>query len=175
MSPTELKIRQRHLMKSKDKKKFLINLQENFGGNEETVTKIVSAKSKIEWVKLDQNQELFAIDDVMTFWLVDGIYIPLLSYLMKYPNAPFKYVIVDHGAIKFVSKGADVMRPGITTFDPKIKKGDVVLVKDPVHNRVLSVGQAMYDTDEMEAMTKGKVLKCIHSLTDAIWQFSKNF
>lgn len=174
MTPTDLKIHQRHLMKSKDKKKFLMDLQTDLG-SADIVAKMVSSKSKIEWVKLDQNQELFAIDDVMTFWLVDGHYIPLLSFLMKHADTPFKWVIVDQGAIQFVSKGADVMRPGITTFDPSIKKGDIVLVKDPVHNRVLSVAQALYDTKEMAAMTKGKVLKCIHSLTDAIWQFSKNF
>ena len=82
---------------------------------------------------------------------------------------------VDQGAIKFVSKGANVMRPGIIFIDSTIKKGDIVTILDPQHGRVLSVGEALYDAEKMESLSDGKVIKCVHSLTDNIWAFSKNF
>ena len=39
----------------------------------------------------------------------------------------FPYVIVDMGAIKFVCKGANVMRPGITKFSD-FERGEIVCV-----------------------------------------------
>ena len=172
--PTDLTIRQRHFLKSKDKKILIEQFKSVFPGMDDVLTDIITPKSRIEWIKLDQNQVLYAVDNVLTFWLKDGKLIPLLSYLMKHPN-PFKTVKVDEGAVKFVSKGANVMRPGIIKIDPSIKKGDIVTIIDPHHDRVLSVGEALYDTDKIEKMKDGKVITCVHSLTDNIWAFSKNF
>ncbi len=174
MSPAPLKIHQRHLLKSKDKKKLITKFQALLTDYGTDLSHILTAKSKVEWVRLDQNQELYAIDGLLTFWLKDDRLIPLLSYLMKKP-LPFKAVHVDAGAIKFVSKGADVMRPGITTIDPTIKKGDIILIKDPTHDRVLAVGEALLNAEDMEVKATGRVIKCVHSLTDGIWAFSKEF
>jgi PUA-domain protein len=172
MSPTELKIHQRHMLKSKDVKKLKTAL--NSAYPPEIIEQFMTSKSRIEWVKLDQNQEIYAIDGVLSLWVKDGKFIPLLSLLMK-KEIGFKSVKVDVGAIKFVSKGADIMRPGIIYIDPSLKKGDIVLIKDPTHNRVLAVGEAKYNFEEMDKMEKGKVIKGIHSLSDPIWKFSKNF
>ncbi|QEE15879.1 DUF1947 domain-containing protein [Promethearchaeum syntrophicum] len=172
--PKDLTIRQRHFLKSKDKKIVIDQFKSLFPGKDEEFAKLITPKTRIEWIKLDQNQVLYAIDNVLTFWLKGDKIIPLLSYLMKNPN-PFKFVKVDQGAIKFVSKGANVMRPGITTIDPTIKKGDIVTILDPQHDRVLSVGESLYNAEEMEKLSDGKVIKCVHSLTDNIWLFSKNF
>ena len=172
--PIDLTVRQRHFLKSKDKKILIEQFKSLFPGKEGALTNIITPKSRIEWIKLDQNEVLYAIDNVLTFWLKGDRLIPLLSYLMKHPN-PFKFVKVDKGAIKFVSKGANIMRGGIVKIDPTIKKGDIVTILDPQHDRVLSVGEALYDADKMESMGDGKVIKRIHSLTDNIWAFSKNF
>ena len=174
MSPAPLKIHQRHLLKSKDKKKLIAKFDALLAENGAKASEILSSKSKVEWIRLDQNQELYAIDGILTFWLKEGQLVPLLSYLMK-KELPFKSVHVDQGAIKFVSKGADVMRPGVTTIDPAIRKGEIILIKDPTHNRVLAVGEAIFDAAEMETQEKGKVITCVHSLTDGIWAFSKTF
>ncbi|MHA1520629.1 MAG: PUA domain-containing protein [Promethearchaeota archaeon] len=169
-----LHIHQRHMLKSKDIKKLLHRLETQLPIPPEEVKKILSPKDRVEWIKLGENQELYAINNVLTFWLRDDIFIPLLSFLLKH-DLPYHRVKVDQGAIKFVSKGADVMRPGVIAFDLNIQTGDIVLIEDPQHGRILSVGQAMYSTTEMEAMTKGKIIKAVHSLTDQIWAFSKNY
>ena len=69
MSPAILKIRQRHFLKSKDKKIFFALLANFFPGQESQVQEMVSSKYRIEWVKLDQNQELYAVDYITSqFW-----------------------------------------------------------------------------------------------------------
>ena len=167
----ELKIHQRHMMNSKDKRELILEL--NTILKEDVVGKILTKKSKVERIKIGNKETLYAINDVLALWHTqDDEIIPLLSFLMK-KDVEWKSIIVDKGAIKFMSKGADVMRPGITSIDPTIAKGDIVLIKDPIHGKVLSIGKAMFGADEMEKKDGGKVLKCVHSLTDSIYEFSK--
>ena len=67
--------------------------------------------------------------------------------------ARFPSVTVDMGAVRFVCNGAKVTRPGITAFDG-FKKGDIVVVKDEVHNKPLGVGIALIDSDKVCRRTK---------------------
>ena len=171
MTPKELEIHQRHFLKSKDKKELIEELSEQLP--DRTIRELITPKSKVEWIKVGEHEELYAIDDVLTLWVSGEDYVPLLSFLRHNENFPWKAVTVDKGAIRFMSKGADVMRPGIIDIDPTIEEGDVVLVKDPIHGKVLSVGKAKFDAEEMKQKSNGKVIKCIHSLQDKIWDFSK--
>lgn len=174
MSASELEIHQRHFLKSKDKKQFIQDLLAKHPNKIEEIKKIVNKKSKIEWIKLGNNEELYAINDKLSFWVKDTDFIPLLSYLLQY-DLPYKSIVVDQGAVKFMAKGADVMRPGIIKIDPTIKKGDIILIRDPNHNKVLMVGKALYNAKEIENKESGRVVSAIHSLSDNIWEFSKTF
>lgn len=167
-----INIHQRHLLKSKDIKDLIQQIITQYG--EQVADTMVTTKSKVEWIKIDNNEELYAIDNILTLWVSEGKFVPLLSYLLK-KSLPIKAVKVDTGAIKFVSGGADVMRPGIITIDPTIQLDDIILVQDGVHSRTLAVGKALYDGPTMQKMDKGKVIKSVHSLKDSIWEFSKTF
>ena len=48
------------------------------------------------------------------------------------------------GAVKFMSSGADVMRPGITELDHEIKKDEIVVVVDQTHKKPLCVSKALF-------------------------------
>jgi PUA domain protein len=172
MSPADLNIHQRHMLKSKDIRAFIQQLSAQF--SVELSGKIITPKSQVEWIKIDNNEEIYAIDKNPAFWQREGKLIPLLSFLIKQPF-PFKCIKVDQGAVKFVSNGADVMRPGITFIDDTIKAGDIITVQDPSHGRVLEIGEAMYNAAEMQAMDKGKVVRAVHTLNDPIWAFAKNY
>ena len=73
-----LNIHQRHLLKSKDIKQLILQITAQFG--EEVASSIVSNKSKVEWIKIENNEELYAIDNVLALWLSENRFIPLLSY-----------------------------------------------------------------------------------------------
>jgi PUA-domain protein len=172
-------VHQRHLLKAKDIKQLVDILKQQFG--ESVVNQMLTPKSKVEYIKikktteeLKEEEELYAIEGVVALWAQEGKYLPLLSYLLK-STIPFKHVKVDVGAIKFVSNGADVMRPGITFIDPTIQIDDIVLIQDSVHGRTLAVGKALFNATEIQTMDKGKVIKTVHSLKDAVWEFSKTF
>jgi PUA domain protein len=65
-------------------------------------------------------------------------------------------VTVDAGAIEFVSNGADVMRPGIA---------------EETHGKVLAIGRAQTDSDDMLG-DSGKVVSSIHHVGDDLYEFS---
>ena len=82
-------------------------------------------------------------------------------------------VVVDEGAVRFITKGADVMRPGIVKFEGNFKKGDIVLVRAVTLPFPIAVGEALYDKDEMEGMKRGKVVKNLHHLGDELFSLCK--
>jgi PUA domain protein len=64
------------------------------------------------------------------------------------------------------------MRPGIVEIDPAINVGESVCVVDKNHHKPLSVCEALFSGTDMQAMQKGKVLKNIHYVGDAMWKIS---
>ena len=99
-------------------------------------------------------------DDILPF--LDDI--PILE---KFP-----YVTVDMGAVKFVCKGANVMRPGITKFSD-FESGEIVCVIEESQNKFLAVGKAKISSKEAEGTNKGEVIKNMHYISDDFWESKK--
>ncbi len=118
-------------------------------------------------------------DSAFDLVLVDGdpdvLYLdeePFLTVRGANDHTPETGVVtVDAGAVSFVSDGADVMRPGITAADETISEGDLVAVAEESHGKVLAVGRALADGDEMVG-DEGKVVSSIHHVGDDLYQFS---
>ena len=80
-------------------------------------------------------------------------------------------VTVDAGAIQFVSDGADVMRPGIVDADESIAAGDLVVIAEESHGKVLAVGRSRIDGDDLLG-EEGKVIDSLHHVGDDLYEFS---
>ncbi|SDX80093.1 RNA-binding protein [Halobellus clavatus] len=80
-------------------------------------------------------------------------------------------VTVDAGAISFVSDGADVMRPGIVEADDDVAEGDLVTIAEETHGKVLAIGRALVDGEEMPG-DAGKVVDSIHHVGDDLFEFA---
>jgi len=121
--------------------------------------------------------ELAGVDrDVV---LLDGA--PLVCYFDSEPfltvqgaNAfpPQRRVVtVDAGAIEFVSNGADVMRPGIVDADDDVAEGDLVVVAEETHGKVLAVGRALTDGPDMVG-EEGRVVESLHHVGDDLFELT---
>ena len=84
----------------------------------------------------------------------------------------FPYVKVDMGAIKFVCKGANVMRPGITKFSD-FESGEIVCIIEESQNKFLAVGKAEISSKEAKDTRKGEVIKNMHYISDDFWETKK--
>ena len=76
------------------------------------------------------------------------------------------------GAIKFVCKGANVMRPGITKFSD-FESGEIVCIIEESQNKFLAVGKAETSSKEAENANKGEVIKNMHYISDDFWESKK--
>ncbi len=97
----------------------------------------------------------------------------ILPFLGDVPTLEkFPYVTVDMGAIKFVCKGANVMRPGITKFSD-FENGQIVCVIEESQNKFLAVGKAKMSSMQLDEIDKGEVIKNMHYISDIFWESKK--
>ncbi len=100
----------------------------------------------------------------------NGEFIPFLSETKTLEKFP--YVMVDMGAVKFMCNGANVMRPGIKKYS-EFKKDDLVCIIEESRKKFLAVGKAKTDSNELQNMDKGEVIRNIHYISDKFWEVGK--
>lgn len=127
--------------------------------------------SKKDTVELSETEttKIILLNKQPAFFYRSEKLIPHLKLLQAHPNL-LKKIVVDMGAVKFMVSGADVMRPGIIDIEAGISKDDLVVVVDVTNRKPLAVGIALFNSEEMQAMTSGKVIKNIHYVGDEIWR-----
>ena len=97
-------------------------------------------------------------------------YLPFLSEINLLEKFP--YVMVDMGAVKFMCKGANVMRPGIKNHSEFEKEKIVCIIEESQH-KFLAVGRSLVSSSEIEKMEKGEVIKNLHYISDKFWEVGK--
>ena len=141
------------------------------------ILKSVSAEWRQELPKIknlkvyfiDEHTQLMTGNEITVLKIKDS-YLPFLDQtevLEKFPN-----VMVDMGAVKFMCKGANVMRPGIKKYT-EFSKGDIVCIVEESQHKFLAVGKAVTDSSELDDMKKGEVIKNLHYISDKCWEFAK--
>ncbi len=128
------------------------------------------SKKDIVEIEVVDGREVLCINGTNEFFRYNGRWVPTLKKIYAGSQAyTFKSITVDMGAVKFVTNGADVMRPGIKEIEDGIQKGELILVKEIGHGKVLAIGEALLSSDEMKALEKGKAIKNIHYVGDKLW------
>jgi len=155
-----LEIKKRHHLKKKELKKVLEELRDTFSVE-------IPKKVKGEVLVVD-NYQVILIDGEPTLFKVEDRLYPTLHCIMKY-NIERGKVVVDMGAVRFLARGADVMAPGIVDADENIKEGDVVFAVDETHKKPLIIGRALMDGVTMKNSNRGRAIKTLHYVGDAIW------
>ncbi len=142
-----------------------------------TLLKTVSEKWGIEFPKI-KNVKVHQISDDAQIITGDGLkilkidedYLPFLSeieMLEKFPT-----VIVDMGTVKFMCKGANLMRPGIKKFT-EFEKDKIVCIVEESQHKFLAVGKSLVSSSELETMEKGEVINNMHYISDRFWETGK--
>ena len=139
--------------------------------------KTVSERWGIELPKLKNVKVHQILDDAqiitgtgIKILKVDDDYLPFLSEIETLEKFPT--VTVDMGAVKFMCKGANLMRPGIKEFS-EFEKDKLVCIVEESQHKFLAVGKSMVSSSELENMDKGEVIKNIHYISDKFWETGK--
>ena len=121
--------------------------------------------------------ELAEIDSPFVLYLVDKKPLLIKTTEWAFPTVrgaierpfPERTIVVDMGAVPYVAKGADVMRPGIVSVTPDVRKGSPAIVVEERHRKALAVVLALLDGRAICGEAKGKMAKTIHHVGDALW------
>ncbi len=165
-------IKTRHFIKGSEIKALKADILKHY--DQDFITSVLPTKCRIEVIHSEAGDILYAVNNILSFWKSKDGYLPVLTLLLN-NQVKLKIITVDMGAIRFVTNGADIMRPGITKIDPNIKENEIVQIVDETHGRALAVGKAMFDAPEMDSIKKGKVVRNLHTIKDSVWNFAKEF
>jgi PUA domain protein len=156
-----MRVKSRHHLKGSEAKKVLATIQPLL--SEPSCLK----GSSMEQAETDEGVDLIYVNGKPYFMLIEGQpFFTVLGAIELSPNK--KLVVVDSGAVKFITNGADVMSPGIVEADPSIEEGDMVVVVEEKHRKPLAIGRALLPGTEMKGA--GKAVKSLHHVGDQIWK-----
>jgi PUA domain protein len=156
-----VKIKNRHRLKEKEVKDLLMSLRTRFQGD------LFTEKSTVDIGTVEEFTVLL-VDDSIDFMMHNNNMVFTLQGVTKY-QLRNRFVVVDMGAIGFITKGADVMAPGIKDADPGIQKDEYVWVYDEKYRKPLAVGIALMTGEEMKTSKTGKAIKTLHYVGDRLW------
>jgi len=118
------------------------------------------------------DDRFLANGEIFAFFIDGKPYLTIKGAMQHNPTK--KLVVVDSGAIRHVSDGADVMAPGVIEADESIRAGEIVYIVDEKNRRVIAVGRALVDAEKMlggkKEERRGKAIKNIHWVGDKIWK-----
>jgi PUA domain protein len=155
------KLSTRHFLSKRESKEVLRELNRLFACG-------INEAALVERAQAPDYQLLFVEGDPLAI-RYDNQYFLTLKGLIRY-KPKRKFAMVDKGAIKFVSKGADVMAPGIVNADEQIIEHELVWICDEEHFAPLAIGRALMDGRAMVEAKKGKAIKSIFHVGDNLWK-----
>ena len=123
---------------------------------------------RVELAETDAPFQLYLVDRKPLLMKRGGWVFPTVRGAIERPF-PERTIVVDMGAVPFVAKGADVMRPGIVSVTDDVRKGSPAVVVDERHRKALAVVVALFDGPALRTETKGKMAKTVHHVGDTIW------
>lgn len=161
-------VKKRHPLSTKDFKALLDEASRVVP----SVANHIDRKKPIELLELDSGERLFYQNGKPLLIDHRGRIMPSLAMPQELLDALPK-VVVDMGAVPFVTNGADIMAPGIRSVQEGARVGDVVLVVDERHSKGLAIGLLLLEREEILGKKKGKAVKNVHHVGDEIWNSTK--
>lgn len=155
--------KKRHTIRKSQAQDLIAGLREQIGDSAALFT-----CERMEILETDAGIMLYLVDKKPLLMHLGEWVFPTLKGLLE-RSFPERKVVVDSGAVPFVIKGADVMRPGITFISDDVKAGRPVQVVEERHGKAIATGIALFDAGEMREKTTGKVIKTHYYVGDEVW------
>ena len=121
----------------------------------------------LEEETVEDNLVFFA-DDKPWIVRIQGRLFPSLKYDQVLVTLP--KIVVDMGAVRHIANGAQIMRPGIRQIEGHFNRDDVIVIEDERYRKMIALGVAETDSEQMRSMTKGRVIANIHYVGDPLWK-----
>ena len=163
------KISKRHFLKTKETKKLFQKFTEK---TKVKIENVLGKKSKVEFLEVD-SIEVYVVDNKPLMAKINEKLIPTLKFKEALQFLP--KIIVDMGAVPHICNGADLMAPGIIEILGEFERDGIILIVDEKYGKPLAVGVALFSSEEIKSMEKGKVVENLHYIGDKLWKILKSF
>jgi PUA domain protein len=111
---------------------------------------------------------VYFVDDAPSIIRTEKGLLPSLKFDKVIGSLP--RIIIDMGAVARVANGADIMRPGVKDLQGDFGKGKLVVIVDEKYGKPIALGITEVNSEEMRAMSKGKVIENVHYVGDELWR-----
>jgi len=155
--------RKRHTIRKSDLSRLFHGLEEEIGTDS-----VLFRSSTVEVVDTTGEISLYLIGKKPFLMEYQNMVFPTLRGAIAHPFSA-RNVVVDAGAVRFMAKGADVMRPGIVRVTDDIQAGHPVLITEETYGKPLAIGIAELDAAEINAAETGKMVRTFHYVGDELW------
>lgn len=161
-----MRVRKRHRLREKEIRALTDEISARVG------VEVFTSKNTVDMAESSEFDVVFVNNRILAIVIEGKAFLTVRGLLEYKPQRA--HVTVDMGAVPYVTKGADVMAPGIVEADPDIREGDFVWIRD-VKNRVpLAIGRALISGTEMARKQPGKAVKSLHFVGDKIWKYDED-
>lgn len=155
--------RKRHTIRKSDLSRLFRKLEEEIGTDTE-----LFRSAKVEVVDTTGDISLYLIEKKPFLMEYNEMVFPTLRGAIAHPFSA-RNVVVDAGAVRFMAKGADVMRPGIVRVTDDVVADHPVIITEETYGKPLAVGIAALDAVEINAAQTGKMVRTFHYVGDELW------
>jgi predicted ribosome-associated RNA-binding protein Tma20 len=167
--------RSRTLLKNKELKNLKSSLSQQYPSlDEDSLNALLPNKSNLTLIKLANRSLLYAIDDIVLFFDVEGRnkLFPTVHALWRLPK-PFLRTFVCHPPVsRYVLRGADFMAPGISTIEglDNLKVGERCCLCIEGNPLPFAVGESLIDFSlfTRSDSVKGKAMSILHVYGDLL-------
>jgi predicted RNA-binding protein (TIGR00451 family) len=156
----------RQVVSKHDSRELIAEVERSTGAHLE-----VPRSAQVEILEPDEESKFVIIDGRFTFVGGADGYVPFVGSAEAVGLLPS--VTIDEGALKYIIKGADVMRPGISKYDDWGEAGRLVVVREEKKGRAAAVGRTSVPSSEMAELKKGNCVKNLHHAGDKFWNAYK--
>ena len=157
----------RHFLREKEARQLLLDFSQKFNVD---IEGLFGARPRVEVTEI-QTTEIITINGKPVLARLDGSLLPTLIFEAIFPFLP--KIVVNMGAVPYICNGADVMAPGVVRIDGEFKETNFLLIVDERYEKSLGIGVALFNSQAMRRLKKGKIVKNLHFVGDKLWNFMK--
>ena len=159
---------QRHFLKEKEGKQLLLNFSRKLKVD---TKQLFGHKPHVELTETPVAEIIVINNKPLLARYSSGMLFPTLIFKGVFSLLP--KIVVDMGAVPHICGGADVMAPGVVRIDGNFSENDLLLIVDERYGKSLAIGVALFSLEAMKGLKHGKIVKNIHYVGDALWNFIK--
>lgn len=115
-------------------------------------------------------KKIYLCNDLPYFVEENDIIYPTVIALLNEDEHRIKKVIVNMGAVKPITNGANVFAAGIIDASEDIAEGDIVGVYDEKYGKAIAVGLAEMCGRDMKNLNKGLAIRNLSHIGDELWK-----